>query len=308
MTRVSVIIPVYNAAARIGRTLDSVFAQHFTDFEIIAVNDGSTDNSERVLADYADRLKIITQKNRGPSAACNAGARAACGDYLAFLDDDDIWMPEMLSRCVEVLDHEPQCALTYTNAHLTHDDGKMIVAPAVDAEHAHAPSMDDLLTQWWPIIPSAALIRRQVFDACEGFHEELRANEDVYFWLLAREQGHFRYIPDCLVHKADTPHHKILSRTPYIPVFIEMVRARYGQRAEPLIARYMEWGRGQFSDAGLMALSEGRMKDARRCFIEALKDRPPGVRYYLRLARTFLPPKLARALSGRRGNGRSQFA
>src|SRR5579862_1320744 len=107
MAKVSVIIPVYNGAATIGRALASVFAQTFTDYEIVVVNDGSTDDTASVLAGYGDRIRTILLSNSGPSAARNAGVSASSGEYLAFLDDDDEWMPRKLELSIPVLERAP---------------------------------------------------------------------------------------------------------------------------------------------------------------------------------------------------------
>src|SRR5512132_4544704 len=93
--KVSIIIPAYNVASFIGETLDSVWAQSFTDYEVIVINDGSpdTEEMERVLAPYLDRIVYLKQENQGAGAARNAGLRAARGNYIAFLDGDDVWYP-----------------------------------------------------------------------------------------------------------------------------------------------------------------------------------------------------------------------
>ena len=116
MAKVSVIIPVYNGAATIGRALASVFAQTFTDYEVVVVNDGSTDDTASVLAGYGDRIRVVTQANRGLPAARNSGIRASSGEYVAFIDDDDEWLPQMLERCAAVLDQDPDCGLVYARS------------------------------------------------------------------------------------------------------------------------------------------------------------------------------------------------
>src|ERR1700730_1568273 len=96
---VSVIIPAYNTALYIVETLDSVFAQTFRDFEVILINDGSpdTDKLEQVIEPYRERIVYLKQKNGGPSAARNAGIGWSRGEYIAFLDSDDSWLPQYLS-------------------------------------------------------------------------------------------------------------------------------------------------------------------------------------------------------------------
>src|SRR3989442_2756657 len=103
--KVSDIIPAYNAAAFVGETLGSVFAQTFTDYEVIVINDGSPDTEafERAIAPYRERLNYIEQENRGASAARNAGLRAARGEFVAFLDADDSWLPNYLEEQIKFL-------------------------------------------------------------------------------------------------------------------------------------------------------------------------------------------------------------
>jgi glycosyltransferase involved in cell wall biosynthesis len=91
--KVSVVIPVYNGEGTIAEALDSVFAQRFQDsFEVIVVNDGSTDGTRALLGKYGDRIRVIDQENAGIAAARNAAIRAAAGEYIALLDADDTWM------------------------------------------------------------------------------------------------------------------------------------------------------------------------------------------------------------------------
>lgn len=104
MPKISVIIPLYNKAQHIARTLDSVFAQSFVDFEVIVVDDGSTDNGADIVRDYHDRrFRLIQQKNAGPGAARNRGIREARADYITFLDADDEWLPGFLEISYERL-------------------------------------------------------------------------------------------------------------------------------------------------------------------------------------------------------------
>src|SRR5215470_14620707 len=115
MPRVSVIIPVFNAASTVAQAIESVLAQTFSDFEIIAIDNGSTDGSRQVLERYSRQVKVFAEAKRGPSAARNAGVRASSGEYLGFLDADDWWRPTMLERTVQALDRDSDCALVYTD-------------------------------------------------------------------------------------------------------------------------------------------------------------------------------------------------
>lgn len=107
---VSVIIPTYNRAHLIVEALESVFAQTYADFEVIVVDDGSTDDTEEILAPYRDRIRYIKQENAGVSAARNHGIFEAKGEYIAFLDSDDIWFPEKLEKQMRFFENHPNCS------------------------------------------------------------------------------------------------------------------------------------------------------------------------------------------------------
>ena len=243
MAKVSTIVAVYNGAATVDRALRSIFAQTFIDNEVVVVNDGSTDDTASVLAGFGDRIHVITQPNRGLSAARNAGVRGSRGEYIAFLDDDDEWMPEKLARSVPVLDAEPACALVYTLALKVDVDGAQIGSQSqVDGrpDGDESPTMKDLLSRPWNVVPSQFVVRRDVFERCGGFHERFVTScEDLYFLLCAREYGHFRCVPEPLLRKTTRPlYPKALKREPECDLFVELVRERYGSSADGLIDEF----------------------------------------------------------------------
>ena len=129
---VSVIIPAYQAAAYIHETLESVLRQSYQNLEVILINDGSPDTEEfeRAIGPYRDRIVYIRQENGGPSAARNAGIRRARGEYLAFLDSDDVWFPTCLAAQVELaLSRQPSCDLVYSDVLIVSDSQHHGVSP-----------------------------------------------------------------------------------------------------------------------------------------------------------------------------------
>lgn len=119
--RVSVVIPLFNKAPYIERALRSVVSQTFTDFELIVVDDGSTDGGEKIAANFKDpRLRIIKQPNAGPGAARNRGLRDAKGEFVAFLDADDEWLPDYLCESVRLLDEHAANAAVVVSGYLEH--------------------------------------------------------------------------------------------------------------------------------------------------------------------------------------------
>src|SRR5579859_34609 len=106
---VSVVIPTYNGSQLLFETLQTVFAQTFRDFEVIVVNDGSTDDTPEMLRRFSGRVRVISQENGGIGVARNRGIAEASGRYVALLDHDDLWMPEKLARQVQFLEEHHEC-------------------------------------------------------------------------------------------------------------------------------------------------------------------------------------------------------
>jgi len=304
--RVSVIIPAYNAAATIAATVESVLAQSFRDFEIIAVDDGSTDHTREILAGFGVRVRLIEQHNDGPAAARNVGARASAGDLLAFLDADDLWRPTMLERAAAALYSEPAATLVYFNALIADSEGVELGTSLVGSGFDHAPSLNELLTQLWPIMPSAAVVRRSAYERCGGYRDELKGAsfrfEDVDFWIRMREQGPFIYTAEPLVvwRFAWFPNKlkKLPDYSKALHVFEPFLQEHYGVSARPLVEARMRAPRSILATIGLKALRENDRARARAAFARAIMVDPYRLKNYLRLMRTWLPYALARRLSG----------
>ncbi|HEX3703563.1 MAG TPA: glycosyltransferase family A protein [Vicinamibacterales bacterium] len=189
---VSVIIPAYKAAVDVPEALDSVFAQTFTHFEIILVNDGSPDTLELevAIARHRSHIRYIVQPNRGAGAARNAGIRAASGRYLAFLDADDLWAPDFLSRQTSYLEMHEQCALVYADAVIS---GESPLAGRRFTQNAPSEGPVDLrsvIEQRCNVLMSTVVARRQAVVAAGLFDEALRRGQDFDLWLRLALDGH----------------------------------------------------------------------------------------------------------------------
>jgi len=296
---VSVVIPVYNGASTIGRALGSVFEQTFADREIVVVDDGSTDRTRAIVEQYGDRVRLVEQPNSGQAAARNNGVRHSSGELIALLDADDQWLPRRLELTVAAMLADPDAALVYSDMIVVNEAGEEFRRSQIRPETAHAPTMDEMLTQIWPIVPSTVLMRRTAFDRTGGFCEQLRGPEDIHFWLLMREQGHFIYLPDRLVRFTfGQLYPKVLNRVGPAPM-VALIRARYGSRAEGFVRAFIRHRVRMIANAGVIEMSRGNMEGARRCFIRVLKYDPRHVKSYMRIARTFLPEPVRRALGGK---------
>jgi glycosyltransferase involved in cell wall biosynthesis len=301
---VSVIIPVYNGAATIDRALKSVFDQTFTDYEIAICDDGSTDDTPSVLAKYGDILRVVRQPNRGLSAARNAAVAASRGEFLALIDHDDEWLPQKLELVVAAMRSDLEAVLLYTDKIVVDEAGEEFRLSEVRPETAHAPTMDEMLARIWPITPSTVVMRRDAFERAGGFCEQLISAEDIHFWLLMREQGHFIYLPDRLVSFTyGQLFPKVLNRDIGPDAIVDLIRSRYGARADGLVKNFIRHRVRMIANAGVVEMSRGNMAGARRCFIRVLRYDPLYLKSYTRIARTYLPAPIRRALGGKASRG-----
>jgi glycosyltransferase involved in cell wall biosynthesis len=196
--KVSVVIPTYERIATLSRAVDSVMAQTFSGFELIVVDDGSTDGTdEMILRDYP-AVRLHRQENTGVSAVRNAGVALTAGEWIAFLDSDDAWLPEKLERQLSALANEPELRLSHTDE-IWIRNGKRVNQPK-----EYAKSGGGIYLRCLPlccICPSSVLLRRDLFDEIGGFDETISVCDDYDLWLriTAREPVH--YLDEALVRK-----------------------------------------------------------------------------------------------------------
>jgi len=269
---VSVVVPAYNAERTLKASVDSALAQDFHDFEIIVVNDGSTDSTKAILAAYDSRIQVIDQKNRGAPAARNAGVRAARGKFIAFLDSDDLWSPDKLTQNVRALEHNPTASMVFSNCRGLRADGTSSTYYSYDG----APSLDQMLDKGFEAVPSAVTMRRDVFEACGGFDERFVPNyfEDLWLWFLARERGEFEYIPKELTtlrlrDKYPDARYFANGRT-----YIGLLRQRYGRRARGAIRQAYKHLAGVSVYEALRRMDAGDRLGAVAWWASAIRLRP----------------------------------
>lgn len=288
--KVSTIVAVYNGAATIVRALASIFAQTFTDNEIVVVNDGSTDDTAVILSRYGDQIRTVSQPNRGVSGARNAGVRASSGEYIAFLDDDDEWMPERLALGVPLLDHDPQCVLAYARAVKVDPRGRPVGSMDAQAGFAASPTMEEMLGHPWNVVPSQMLVRRSMYDRCGGFDERLKRCEDRFFLLCLRKFGYFLRVDEALVRKQVLPlYPKMLERDWHCDVLISLVRDRFGSAADGFIEGFKSDRVRVMKEMARTLLKEGNCTEARRCRARVIHYKPASPNAYLKYLKTFLP-------------------
>ena len=191
---VSVIIPTYNRAWVLREAIDSVLAQEFKDFELIVVDDGSTDNTGEILDSYEQDILVLRQSNKGVSAARNLGIAEAGGQLVAFLDSDDLWLPRKLSRQVDYFNLNPDTVINQTEEIWMRNDVR--VNPK-DRHRKPSGMIFEHSLGLCLVSPSAVMIQKTLFDAVGVFDDNLPACEDYDLWLRIS----CRYP----VHLIDTP-------------------------------------------------------------------------------------------------------
>jgi glycosyltransferase involved in cell wall biosynthesis len=194
MPLISVVIPVYNGEKTIKETIESVLNQTFSDFELIVINDGSQDSTLEIVSGIQDpRLKVFSFTNAGLSASRNRGVSQATGEYISFLDADDLWTPDKLESQLKALQANPQAAVAYSwtdyideSNQFLRQGGRITVNGNIYANLL----MTDLLENG-----SNPLICKQTLAEVGGFDESLKAAEDWDMWLRIAARYHFVVVP-----------------------------------------------------------------------------------------------------------------
>jgi glycosyltransferase involved in cell wall biosynthesis len=305
---VSVIMPAYNVAPYIGEAIESVLAQTFTDFELLVVDDGSTDDTAAIAKRFADgdsRIRLLRQDNRGLAAARNTALRHARAGALALLDSDDLWMPRFLEAQLAMLDARPDVDIVTGNARTlgSHEDG-FPARPWPDPRPW--PDLWTILGDELSVFIMSVL-RRRVYDTIGGFDEMLRTNEDFDFWLRAALAG-FRFARNdeplgCYRRRDDS-----LSASE-VRMLRGALRVYYKHRpalaTNPKALRLLDDRVQQFE--GDLVATEARYAISQQDFqtasrqLSALRERRGGtVVYFARLLAQWMPGLLWRAYQIRR--------
>jgi glycosyltransferase involved in cell wall biosynthesis len=195
---VSVIIPTYNRAAWLKQAIESVLAQKFKDFELLIIDDGSTDNTIDSIKNYGDRVIYKFQSNQGPAAARNLGIKSAQADLISFLDSDDRWVVNKLEKQVSLMRNNPSIKICYT------DETWIRKGVRVNQKKIHRKFSGWIYQKCLPlciISPSSAMIHRDVFDRIGLFDESLLVCEDYDLWLRISAFFPITFIDEPLILK-----------------------------------------------------------------------------------------------------------
>ncbi|MBF6590223.1 MAG: glycosyltransferase [Ktedonobacterales bacterium] len=317
--RVSIIIPTYNRAHLVGDAIRGALAQTYRESEVLVIDDGSTDETPALAASFGGAIHAIRQSNAGVEAARNRGATEATGDYLYFLDSDDVPQPNAAQTLVALAEAQPEVGLTYGRAREVDFQGRMIRVYQPGYEHPSGVwpgirELEHLLLNNY-IHPGACLLRRRVWDAVGGFDPACgSAFEDWDLWARVARHAAVGYTPDVLLTVRTQPEGLSQRFGPenYLRNKRQMIDAAF---ADPAVASQLAPARDRIEGIYLFDVARlayavhdvGRaraeLRRARARYPGLLADaEAPGARaLWLRLKLPQAATDLVRALKHRRG-------
>jgi glycosyltransferase involved in cell wall biosynthesis len=305
MPRVSVIIPTFNCAAFLERALKSVFAQTFTDCEVIIADDGSTDHTWEVVAPYSGKIRYFYQSNRGLSAARNLALSKASGEFIAYLDADDMWYPQKLERQVAFLEVHRECGMVHSDFTVV-DEADCVIHQRFNMEkRREVPQglcMMDLLRRCHIQVPTV-VERNGCLQKIGQFDERLRAVEDYHHWILLAMEGFaVGYIDEALamyrwrVGSISSSRRRMLEG--FLTMFEILLRekqlaARCGDEAADILrSRLYALQRNM----AYLDRTEGHSYDATRRVLGLIREKPYRTELYVDLFKSIIPPVIAAKL------------
>jgi len=293
---VSVIIPAYNAAPWIAETIDSVLNQTFQDFEIIVVDDGSTDGTTEIVKKYKSQVQYLYKKNGGVGSARNAGIRAARGRYIACVDADDLWLPEKLEVQTQLLQKEPSLAWVYSDGLIFENNSNQnLHLFSQSASMISGDVLRPLLLQDFIPCPTP-VVRRDIFENVGFFEEDisLQSVADWDMWLRISAKYPVGFIDKPLVkyrrHSTSMTstciiEHSLKSRLTVIERAISRETERLGDLQQQAIANV-------YMTLGHLLMSRSVRVEAREMYLKSVQLNYKQARSVIYLIATFLPIKL----------------
>jgi len=310
--KVSVVIPAYDVAEFLGNAISSVLAQEYSDLEIIVVDDGSSDGT----ANAVPRLPFVQYVRRergGPAAARNTGLRLAQGEYIAFLDADDMWEPLSLRRRLRFMERNPRLGLVFGDVCFFDEHG-VIVSSHLSRLRAfrQVPSTESFPgchvflrsvaeeTIMEPFIPiDTVLVRRQSIQAVGFFDESLWVSEDTDLWYRISRQCTVGYIDDVLARCRRRPGSVTSDRERLLEYRLRATGKflSHYSSTDGEVARMLQERLGRmYVELGEQRLAHGQLRDARQCFVAGLRYRSARRSSLLRLFASCVSSRIRRAL------------
>jgi glycosyltransferase involved in cell wall biosynthesis len=297
----SVVVPSYNAEAYIGASVSSVLAQTYDRWDLTVVDDGSTDATLEAIRAFGDRVRLLKQKHAGPSEARNLAIRSSQGDWIAFLDSDDVWEPTKLARQAELVRQRPDVVLVGTDYSRSEHPGSSFRGELAGYPWRRGvPTVLGLLKGNY-LHTSSLVVRRAALDRSGLFDPDIYGVEDLDLWVRLAELGSVECIEEVLVHvrrhQGQTTHSLKYHR--------EMVRTfrrflqKYG--GDPKLAHLLRRRIGEMEwDLAYMEREAGHRSLARSAYLRSIPHGPRRWSAMVRAAVLLLPSAVTGDTKGNR--------
>lgn len=305
MPKVSILLTCFNHLAYLPACLEGVRAQTFRDHEIIALDDGSTDGSREWLESNAKDAKLVfNETNVGTYGTLNRGLEAVTGEFVAVLNDDDLWAPEKLERQLSLFEAHPEVGLVHTDGWFIDGQGNRLEGSPLGFEFPRTETGDLLLALLYAnkIIASAALVRRECFDKLGGFNEAYFGSGDWEMWLRIAEEWQIGFVAEPLtfyrVH-GENASHKLERIWTDDERLREWIRTQYPlieSKGYPATALRAAQAHNE-ACLGTVRTLNGNPRSGREAYGRSIRLAPSRLKSYLRWAATFLPRDLFRKLN-----------
>ena len=299
--RVSALVATYNGERFLGETLESILAQRLPPVEILVCDDGSTDSTRELIERAGPRVRLLTQENQGVSSARNRAAAEASGDFLAFLDQDDLWDPDLLQNLAPRLEANPEWALVYSDSRIIDAEAEVHGRRGEFLHYREGRVFQHLLGgNFIPL--ETTVLRAEVFKELGGFRSQFRLLEDLDLCLRASRIRPIGFCPQVLasyrIHDRNLSYQRLAMEEEWVRILEELAasRALFSEGVEAKIRSELARRCGELA---WKLLRRGEIAAADPWIEGCGKGGPPGLRGRLRVVRTLLgllPAPLRRGL------------
>lgn len=289
---VSIVIPTYNRASLIGQSLKSALAQTYKNCEIIVVDDGSTDNTRQVVESFGPAVRYISKDNSGPSPTRNLGIREAKGEYVAFLDSDDLWEPTKIEKQLRCFEQNPDRGMVSCNYRFIDQNNAVIKDPGAYPGYVPAPYLiNDMVRLQFPFAATSQfMFRRSIFEKIGAFKENLRISEDVDLLIRVGVKFPIGYVDEVLVSVRLHENHS-MRETPRHEIWLNSVRVyqSHADEIRQIVPKPERFFANFYALAGNSALLSSKRIIALGLHWKAVCLAPTRLKGYKDCVRCFLP-------------------
>ncbi|HWP93500.1 MAG TPA: glycosyltransferase [Thermodesulfobacteriota bacterium] len=285
MPKVSVVIPTYNRAELLGSAINSVLSQTFQDFEIVVVDDASRDNTAEVIRGFNDkRIKHVRHEtNKGEAGARNTGVINSDGSYVAFLDDDDEWLPEKLERQIEIFERDSdRIGGVYTGFLKVDRATGQVVKEVIPTKRGNI--FNELLQFNWIRIPSVLMVKKECFDRTGLFDASIPFGLDYDMWIRISKEFQFEYVDRPLVKYYSHADSRLSTNYKLVISGKEAMLKKYSDVFESNKKDHSY----RYLQLGVLYCYSGNARKGREAFLRAIMAYPFEVRHYFNFCLSLL--------------------